>query len=108
MWVWIWIGLSLATLGGAAFLGLGLWRQLRAALREAGTSAERIGDALAGIDDAVEARLAAQPDTGPTIGAERAVLHARLDATRAARARTKAGRRRPRPDIYARWLSAFR
>ena len=108
MWVWIWIILSLATLGGATLLLLGLWRQLKGALREAGSSAERFGEAMSGMDDAVEARLAAQPDTGPTIGAERAVLHARLDATRAVRAQAKAARRRPRPDVYARWLSAFR
>lgn len=108
MWFLIWTLLALGTLVGAFFLFRSLWRQFRALLREGGDSAERVGEIGATLQGRIDARIAQQPSTAATVGRDPELLRPRVAESRRVRAEHKEHRRRPRPDIYARWLSIYR
>jgi hypothetical protein len=60
-WLLIWALLILAALGFVALLGWGLWKQLRALVRELGTASERLSAVLGELERA-PAVAAQEPD----------------------------------------------
>lgn len=108
MWFWIWTLLIVGALVCAFLVARGLWRKFRAVLTGARSSADRASEITSSIPERTHARIAQQPSTAPTIGADPVDLVMRVDHLRALRLERKLERRRPRPQVYARWLSIYR
>lgn len=108
MWFWIWTLLIVGALLCAFLVARGLWRQFRAVLTEARSSADRAGEITSSIPERTDARIAQQPSTASTIGVDPVELVMRVDRLRALRLERKLERRRPRPETYRRWLSVYR
>lgn len=105
MWFWIWTGLVLGALG-AGFLAWRLvWRRGRDVVRELSTSADVLGTVLDDATRRTEERLAALVPVTVSVGADPAPLRRAIDD---ARARRRAHRRRPRPDVWERWAQVWR
>ena len=108
MWFWIWTALAVASLAAGFLVWRRVWRQLRAVGREAGHAAGRLAGTWESLAERTDARIAAAPSTAPTLLEPRDVLRARVASLRAARDVRRAWRRRPRPELWARWVSVWR
>lgn len=108
MWFWVWVLLVVAALAYLFLVGRGLWRRFRGIFTEFSASADRADQITGSVDERTEALLAAQPSTAPTIGADPIELFTRVDHLRTQRLDRKLNRRRPRPDVFNRWLSVYR
>ena len=111
MWFWIWTALALGALGVAALCARDLWQKFLALGRETSTSTERLAAPFGEVAERIDVAVAAQPSTasflagGPTA---RDGLQRRVNQLRDERWQRKLHRRRPRPEVYQRWLSVWR
>lgn len=105
MWFWIWTALVLAALVAGFLAWRHVWRRGRAVLRELGTSSDRLGDVLGEAGARTDARLDALGPVAVTVGEDPAPLRRAIEERRA---RARAHRRRPRPEVWARWAQVWR
>lgn len=106
IWFAVWATLVVATLVGAALLGLSLWRKAKAFLAQLHET-EAVMQRLQSTIEALEAKRAAQADEPPPL---LDVDHARerWRTVRAENRRTRHARRdRRREQAYSQWHSVF-
>lgn len=108
MWFWIWVALVLGTIVGALLLARLLWRQVTGLFRVAGECSDRLGTTMAESTARAEELVAARPERVPALAEDPVDVLDRATWVRRARLERALLRRRPRPEVYRRWLSIYR
>ncbi len=105
MWFWIWTALTLGALAAGFLAWRQVWRHGKGLVRELGTSGDRIGDVVVEATARTDARLDALAPVEVTVGLDPAPLRRAIEDRRA---RTRAHRARPRPEVWERWAQVWR
>lgn len=105
MWFWIWTALVLGALAAGFLAWRHVWRRGKGFLRELGTSGDRLGDVLGEATARTDARLDAMEPVHVTVGDDPASLRQAIEERRA---RARAHRARPRPEVWERWAQVWR